>query len=344
MLLYEARAIFNLPTSYTKEDVTKTYRKLMMKWHPDVNKTKEAEEKAKQINEAKSVLLNGLGYSRSSNQYSPGDYSISKDKRIFIDRINERIGKFNAQELNAMISNTINKIKEIIKEIENSDYLSSYDVYYQRVNKLFIEYARIFCNFHGLNFQLYNESICINSALITYKNSSFKDFVDKIDQRVFKLLYNKYLKELLNYLGHNGEKLYLKSIGKSDSEFVLLYDEIEKQVIGFQLADELNNVDLCSSKVLYDLFSTIKSYIVTAITLYIINYCREKGLIFSIDNVSGDFEIEGVCVPVDCNIFAINNLLRSITKPSSIRKNNYDDKSILKNNNDDKEFILKRSK
>ena len=82
----------------------------------------------------------------------------------------------------------------------------------------------------------------------------------------------------------------------------------------------------------------------TAITLYIINYCREKGLIFSIDNVSGDFEIEGVCVPVDCNIFAINNLLRSITKPSSIRKNNYDDKSILKNNNDDKEFILKRSK
>ena len=38
------------------EDITKAYRKLARKYHPDVNKTKDAEDKFKQINEAHEVL------------------------------------------------------------------------------------------------------------------------------------------------------------------------------------------------------------------------------------------------------------------------------------------------
>lgn len=38
------------------EDIQKAYRKLARKYHPDVNKSKEAEEKFKQINEANEVL------------------------------------------------------------------------------------------------------------------------------------------------------------------------------------------------------------------------------------------------------------------------------------------------
>ncbi len=40
----------------TPEEVQKAYRKLARKYHPDINKTKEAEDRFKQINEANEVL------------------------------------------------------------------------------------------------------------------------------------------------------------------------------------------------------------------------------------------------------------------------------------------------
>ncbi|MBP9838218.1 MAG: DnaJ domain-containing protein [Proteobacteria bacterium] len=40
----------------TQEEITKAFRKLARKYHPDVNKTKEAEDKFKQLNEAYEVL------------------------------------------------------------------------------------------------------------------------------------------------------------------------------------------------------------------------------------------------------------------------------------------------
>ena len=40
----------------TEDDITKAYRKLARKYHPDLNKTKEAEERFKDISEAYDVL------------------------------------------------------------------------------------------------------------------------------------------------------------------------------------------------------------------------------------------------------------------------------------------------
>ena len=40
----------------TDAEITKAYRKLARKYHPDLNKTKEAEEKFKDISEAYDVL------------------------------------------------------------------------------------------------------------------------------------------------------------------------------------------------------------------------------------------------------------------------------------------------
>ena len=42
----------------TDAEITKAYRKLARKYHPDLNKTKEAEEKFKDISEAYDVLSN----------------------------------------------------------------------------------------------------------------------------------------------------------------------------------------------------------------------------------------------------------------------------------------------
>jgi curved DNA-binding protein len=44
--------------SVSREEIQKAYRKLARKYHPDINKDKDAEEKFKQINEAYEVLKN----------------------------------------------------------------------------------------------------------------------------------------------------------------------------------------------------------------------------------------------------------------------------------------------
>jgi molecular chaperone DnaJ len=50
--------LLNLTTESTPDEIKKSYRDLMKKYHPDINSTPEAVELSKQINEAYSVLSN----------------------------------------------------------------------------------------------------------------------------------------------------------------------------------------------------------------------------------------------------------------------------------------------
>ena len=49
-------AILGIDKNATDDEIKKAYRKMAKKYHPDINKTKEAEEKFKQINDAYSIL------------------------------------------------------------------------------------------------------------------------------------------------------------------------------------------------------------------------------------------------------------------------------------------------
>ncbi len=48
--------VLGVPRTASAEEIQKAYRKLARKFHPDVNKTKEAEDRFKEINEANEVL------------------------------------------------------------------------------------------------------------------------------------------------------------------------------------------------------------------------------------------------------------------------------------------------
>ena len=49
-------AILGVPRNATQEEIKRAYKRLARQYHPDVNKSPEAEEKFKEINEAYAVL------------------------------------------------------------------------------------------------------------------------------------------------------------------------------------------------------------------------------------------------------------------------------------------------
>lgn len=68
MRLSEAYSILNIPESSSKEEAKKAFRKLAAKYHPDVCKEPDAENKFKQINEAFQTIEHGEKQSFSNYQ------------------------------------------------------------------------------------------------------------------------------------------------------------------------------------------------------------------------------------------------------------------------------------
>ncbi|RMW38703.1 MAG: hypothetical protein EA442_04655 [Candidatus Nitrosopelagicus sp.] len=54
--IFDYYQILGITRDYTIQEIKAQYRKLMLKYHPDRNKTKSAEAKCKKINEAYEVL------------------------------------------------------------------------------------------------------------------------------------------------------------------------------------------------------------------------------------------------------------------------------------------------
>jgi len=49
--------VLGVPRTATKQDIKKAYRKLAMRWHPDVCKEPGAEDKFKEVNVAYKALV-----------------------------------------------------------------------------------------------------------------------------------------------------------------------------------------------------------------------------------------------------------------------------------------------
>lgn len=87
-------ATLEIDSNASQDDIKKAYRKLARKYHPDINKTKEAEEKFKEINSAYEVLndpqkrsqYDRFGDSMFGNQ-SFQDFARSQDANVDLNDI-----------------------------------------------------------------------------------------------------------------------------------------------------------------------------------------------------------------------------------------------------------------
>lgn len=90
--------ILGVPRNATKEEIKRAYRKLVLQYHPDRNKSPEAEEKFKEINEAYAVLMDDekrriydmYGHEGLSGTYTHED--IFKTSAFYFDEILKDLG------------------------------------------------------------------------------------------------------------------------------------------------------------------------------------------------------------------------------------------------------------
>ena len=68
--------ILELDKNASDDRIKKAYRRLSMKWHPDKNKSKEAEEKFKNISNAYSILSDTKQRAQYDNEKNGIDLSL----------------------------------------------------------------------------------------------------------------------------------------------------------------------------------------------------------------------------------------------------------------------------
>lgn len=60
--------VLDVPETASKQEITKAYRRAAMKWHPDVNKSKDATERMTLINEAYCILRDSEARARFDDE------------------------------------------------------------------------------------------------------------------------------------------------------------------------------------------------------------------------------------------------------------------------------------
>ena len=162
MTKFEALSKLGLNINATDEQIKIAYRTLVKKYHPDQFiegslDQKQAEEKMKEINEAKNTLdkmkKNGedIPFYQSSKNYQQYYMDIEKYKRKMV----EKLSRYNSN---------INNISEL-------------DEYYDKINMIILSFAALLFNVNNITL--------VNSFYDTCKDGILKVF-DKLKKELFK--------------------------------------------------------------------------------------------------------------------------------------------------------------
>ena len=114
MTYEKALEFFNLKEGFTRDDLNKVYKPLIAKWHTDINKSDEAIEMSKKINEAFDILKRYLLNKENANQMANDQRQYEIERANFLNDIANLKTKYqNYQEVIRICEKFYNGIKVI---------------------------------------------------------------------------------------------------------------------------------------------------------------------------------------------------------------------------------------
>ena len=273
----EALNIFRevgLPNNYNEQDLTKAYRELAKKYHPDYNigKEEEAKQNMQRVNEAREVLKNNLGRTTGPNIDEMYKYiqfqNYKKDKLNLIDSYNIYciknidFGKDNSEfdTLKKKMIDFSGKSKihiRLTSTIEDCD--REFNNFKIKLKEYYIEFMHIYFSSYGIDEKKINTNIDYDLSLekfyislIEIKDNYIDNLIDNILSR-YKLCANydkvkieirEYKDKIFQYLKDKNlalESDYINNIDNGVLKIFNTYDENLKRYN--ELLEEIKNID-----------------------------------------------------------------------------------------------------
>ena len=111
--------ILGVPSVATQEEIKQAYRKLALKYHPDINRRRGSEEKFKLINEAYSILgepekrreydaQRQQPHEEKQEEYTYSDFRTEEEKEDELRRIREQLAQERARRRKAWFKDILN--------------------------------------------------------------------------------------------------------------------------------------------------------------------------------------------------------------------------------------------
>lgn len=267
MTLEEALNILNLNKNYTEEELKKSYRSIIIKYHPDKNtksKKSYAENKSKQINEAKDILEKNLKNKNTSHTNNKPNYHTQNNNLEFLNLLKkarnfviEEYNTINSIDSNDLIfmkhkynlTNILDTFLNKITIINDEQVLKKeYQSFFNRYNQAITNYYMDFSNsvYTGLDNNMWTIHYC--DTLKQVRDTMTVTINRELEEEILKFYNHKYYQNilpLLNKMKNDLTKICLYGYCKTEIIKEMFRNIISKEFKEYEQKKEiLNNINI----------------------------------------------------------------------------------------------------
>ena len=256
MTLEKALEILNLDTNFTEEELKKQYHKLALENHPDYNKSADAEENMKRINEAKEVLekylKNKNSYNNNKTNYKSRTNYNFKEKLIAefvkkLEKYKDFTNNFKLVKYNEMIDKIINdfkvKISSMLIDINPNTMLKIEGIYNKSIEEIMSIFGSLIMDFgeeKNIDFQNIDYHIICNlidsCENLTQLYQKLEDFLKNFQSLTTELGDYEYIN------GYEVLKDEINNLKNDALEKLLKYGELNYPNIIYKLKNDIREL------------------------------------------------------------------------------------------------------